>query len=555
MSTDRQPGALAPVVVSDLSVSFRDRQVALRASTSSPSPAGGSAWSARTAPASPRCCARSPARLPVPARVHRAGSTGPATVVLLGQEPPFRDDDTVGEVLATTLRPLREAVGGRREAGRRPGRPEAAGGVRAGARVGHPPRRLGRRPACRGRRGRLGLGVLDPARRVGTLSGGQRTRLALATVMTTRPDCLLLDEPTNHLDDDAIEVLSRLPARPPRRRPAGQPRPGAARRRVHRPGRPRPVRARHRRPRRAAVRRRLDGVPGAPRGRPPPLGGDVRRAAGAAGPARGGDAHRDGGDRPQPRPARQRQVHLRVQGRQRRPGAGPAQEGRRAAARRGPARPGAQAARAAALRLGARPAAERRGRVVLVRDLVGPRAGCALDRLDVHAGEHLLVTGPNGSGKSTLLGVLSGRLAADSGTVQRRGRAGGRARAGRRLPRPAGARRSRRTPRALGAEDAPSDVRCGVSGCCTRGTCARPSGCCRSVSGAGSPWRSPSRAGPDLLLLDEPTNHLSLGAGRRARGGPAAQPRHRRRRLARPLAASSVDRPHACPVTLERMQR
>ncbi len=43
---------------------------------------------------------------------------------------------------------------------------------------------------------------------MGTLSGGQRTRLALATIMTTRPTCLLLDEPTNHLDDDAIEVLS-----------------------------------------------------------------------------------------------------------------------------------------------------------------------------------------------------------------------------------------------------------------------------------------------------------------------------------------------------------
>src|SRR5205085_2490346 len=56
----------------------------------------------------------------------------------------------------------------------------------------------------------LGLGALEPGRRVGTLSGGERTRLALATVMTTRPACLLLDEPTNHLDDEAIDVLTRF---------------------------------------------------------------------------------------------------------------------------------------------------------------------------------------------------------------------------------------------------------------------------------------------------------------------------------------------------------
>jgi macrolide transport system ATP-binding/permease protein len=55
---------------------------------------------------------------------------------------------------------------------------------------------------------RLGLNSVKADRRVGALSGGQRTRLALATIMTTRPDCLLLDEPTNHLDDDAIEVMT-----------------------------------------------------------------------------------------------------------------------------------------------------------------------------------------------------------------------------------------------------------------------------------------------------------------------------------------------------------
>ncbi len=56
---------------------------------------------------------------------------------------------------------------------------------------------------------RLGLDRLPPERPFASLSGGQRSRLALAlaALLTRRPDCLVLDEPTNHLDDQALDYL------------------------------------------------------------------------------------------------------------------------------------------------------------------------------------------------------------------------------------------------------------------------------------------------------------------------------------------------------------
>jgi ATP-binding cassette subfamily F protein 3 len=61
--------------------------------------------------------------------------------------------------------------------------------------------------AVRAQLGRFGFSGDRATQKVGSLSGGERARLALALITRDAPHMLILDEPTNHLDVDSREAL------------------------------------------------------------------------------------------------------------------------------------------------------------------------------------------------------------------------------------------------------------------------------------------------------------------------------------------------------------
>ncbi|MFI2777750.1 ABC-F family ATP-binding cassette domain-containing protein [Streptomyces sp. ALB3] len=378
---------------------------------------------------------------------------------------------------------------------------------------------------------------LDRSRRLGTLSGGQRSRLALAGTLASAPELLLLDEPTNDLDDEAVAWLEE-------------------RLRAHRGTL---VAVTHDRTFLDRVTDTILEVDHCTR--------SVRRYGdGYAGHLATKAAER----------ARQEREHEEWRTEVARQSVlADAHQGRLAAIpRKGPRGfSGAGAFRARSRAHGAmgriRNARERLQRLnecpvsppseplrfttgiegvadcpVEVADLAVP-GRLLLDSLYVPAGGRLLVTGPNGAGKTTLLRVLAGELRPEAGaTVRRPGRVGFL----RQVSVPACAEEGGRSLRAAFGEDRADELL--ALGLFREADLDRP---VRELSIGQRRRLELARlvtGSHDLLLLDEPTNHLApalveeLQAALSAYRGTLVVVTHDRRlRSALPAAARELALP------------
>lgn len=493
---------LAPLVVSGLSVTYPDRTV-LSGVDLLAQPGRRIGLVGENGVGKSTLLRAVAGRLPTRARLSGTVAA-PDDLVLLGQEAPFRDSATLAEVLALTLAPLRRAVADVERLAAGVGTTDGAAAYERALEtaVAHDAWDADRRAEVAA--ARLGLTGLGPDRVVGTLSGGQRTRLALATIMTTRPTCLLLDEPTNHLDDDAIEVLTDFLRGLPgvvvlashdrvllddactdlvdldagelgtdgnggRRFGGGWSDYEAAR---------------------ADARRRWEETYVAQQEEIGRLREATRIGTDAIAHDRGptdGDKYIysfKGGRVAQTVARRKKDAQRRLD------------VAEREQVRKPPT----------PLRFRGDLTAPATGRLVQARDLeVAGRM--RVDRVDLVAGEHLLLTGPNGSGKSTLLGVLSGRLAPTGGTVQVA------ARTVRELTQDPEVTDPHRTALATYDDavrhlpDAPALRELGLLHPRDHRT---PVGSLSVGQRRRLGLAVAIAAAPDLLLLDEPTNHLSL---------------------------------------------
>ncbi|MFD5880216.1 ribosomal protection-like ABC-F family protein [Streptomyces yangpuensis] len=260
----------------------------------------------------------------------------------------------------------------------------------------------------------LGLAGTTRDRRLGSLSGGEQRRLALACVLAAAPELLLLDEPTNHLDAAAVHWLEEhLRAHRGTVVAVTHDRGFLERiattvlevdrdaRTVHRHGDGwRGYRAAKAAARRRAAQDHADWLDELGRTEEL-LGAATKRLAGTGkDPRQGFGKHRRSHEAKlggQVRAVRERLDHLR----------------------RNPVAPPPELLRfTAALPTAGR---EHQGGAPLA-ELDGVAVGERL-RLDglltIGPGERLLVTGGNGAGKTTLLRVLAGDLEPDAGTVRR----------------------------------------------------------------------------------------------------------------------------------------